>query len=128
MMTKWIILSPFLLAATFLGVGLVATSLDTEGKDIQQLAERRYRAEARSLFEGSMMTATQDLAVQRYQSGVCVYAGNGVELQEGQVYQLAANTCVADGYGRTGLIGSNGAVGQLATTQDRPVIQQFLGW
>ena len=127
-MIKWIIFSPFLLAATFLGIGLVSTSLDTEGKEIQQLAERQYRAEARSLFEGSMMSATQELAVQRYQSGVCVYAGNGTELQEGQVYQLAPSTCVADGYGRTGLIGPGGVVGQLATTQDRQVIQQFLGW
>ena len=127
-MTKWIIFSPFLLAATFLGIGLVATSLDTEGKDIQQLAERRYRAEARSLFEGDMMSATQGLAVQRYQSGVCVYAGNSVELQEGQVYQLASSTCVADSYGRTGLIGPGGVLGQLASTQDRQVIQQFLGW
>lgn len=127
-MTKWIVLSPFLLAATFLGIGLVATSLDTDGKEIQELAERRYRAEARSMFEGSMMAATQDLAVQRYQSGVCVYAGNGVELQEGQVYQLGPSTCVADGYGRTGLIGPGGVVGQLASTQDRQVIQQFLGW
>ena len=33
-MIKWIIFSPFLLAATFMGIGLVATSLDTEGKDI----------------------------------------------------------------------------------------------
>lgn len=127
-MTKWIIFSPFLLAATLLGVGLVSTSLDTEGKEIQQLAETRYRAEARSLFEGSMMSATQDLAKQRYQSGVCVYAGNGVELQEGQIYQLDPETCVADSYGRTGLIGANGVLGQLASTQDRQVIQQFLGW
>ena len=127
-MSKWIVFAPFLLAATLLGLGLVATSLDTEGKAIQQLAETRYRAEARSLFEGDMMSATQDLAKQRYQSGVCVYAGNGVEIKEGQTYQLDQNTCVADGYGRTGLIGPNGVLGQLATTQDRQVIQQFLGW
>lgn len=127
-MSKWIVFAPFLLAATFLGIGLVATSLDTEGKEIQQLAETRYRAEARSLFEGDMMSATQDLAKQRYQSGVCVYAGNGVEIKEGQTYQLEQNTCVADGYGRTGLIGPTGVLGQLATTQDRQVIQQFLGW
>lgn len=127
-MSQWIVFAPFLIAASLLGLGLVSTSLDTEGKEIQQLAETRYRAEARSLFEGDMMSATQGLAAQRYQSGVCVYVGNGVELKEGQVYQLAANTCVADGYGRTGLIGSGGVVGQLATTQDRQVIQQFLGW
>ncbi len=127
-MIKLLFLAPFAIAASLLGVGLVATSLDTEGKEIQQLAQQGYRAAARATVEADTAGATQSLAIQRYQSGVCVFVGNGVELQEGQVYQLPPNTCVADGYGRTGLTGSNGAVGHMATTQDQSVIRQFLGW
>lgn len=127
-MIKLLFLAPFAIAASLLGVGLVFTSLDTEGKEIQALAQQGYRAAARATVEADTAGATQSLAIQRYQSGVCVYAGHGVELVEGQVYQLPSGTCVADGYGRTGLISSSGAVVQLATTQDQQVIQQFLGW
>lgn len=127
-MIRLIICAPFAIAAALLGVGLVFTSLDTEGKEIQQLAQQGYRAAARAAVEADTAGATQSLAIQRYQSGVCVYVGHGQELTEGQVYQLPSGTCVADGYGRTGLTNSQGAVGQMATTQDQPVIRQFLGW
>jgi ribosomal protein L2 len=127
-MIKLLLLAPFAIAALLLGGGLIATSLDTEGKEIQQLAQQGHRAAARAAIEASTTEATQGLAVQRYQSGACVYVGNGVEVAEGQIYQLPSGTCVADGYGRNGLTDSAGVVGQIATTQDQQVIQQFLGW
>jgi hypothetical protein len=127
-MVKLLVLAPFAMAAALLGVGLVVTSLDTEGKEIQQLAQHGHRAAARAAIEATTAEATQGLANQRYQAGGCVYAGHGALVQPGQVYQLPPGVCVADAYGNTAIVDSNGVAGQLASTQNRTVIQQFLGW
>ena len=112
----------------FLGIGIVSTQTSSESQINSQLLNDAINAQVVTDLEMSATSASAGLAETRYTGGTCLRVHDSVEIKAGQEYELIEGQQICDRFGGTARIDKHGKAVQIARTNDKEVIREFLGW
>lgn len=113
--------------AAVLVIGAVATAMDGERADRQQMQQFAANANVNATIQQDRLLAESQLAETRLNSGACVFAD--VPLQPGMtVSNLNPGSAVCDAQGTTALVANDGTLDDFARTNNTAAIRSFLGW
>ena len=117
----------FAFPAAVMIVGAIATAMDGERAERQQMQQFTANARVNAEIQENRLLAESGLAETRYGSGACVLSN--VALQPGMVVSnLTPGSAICDNQGTTAVVADDGSLQDFARTNDTTTIRRFLGW
>ncbi len=110
-------------AIALVGIGGITSFLDSNRQTRSAQSADTEAAKVSMRIETEARSASKKLAETRLQSGLCLVAQNPIA--PGQMVKgVKIGSIVCDRYGNTAIVGQNGALLQLAQTDDKQIVQE----
>ena len=117
----------FAFPAAVMVVGAIATAMDGERAERQQMQQFTANAKVNAEIQENRLLAESGLAETRYSSGACILSE--VALQPGMaVSNLTPGSAICDNQGTTAVVAEDGTLQDFARTNNTTTIRRFLGW